>query len=119
MGGAGKVGRIAALMAMAHSMNGGLMAAQTEVRKQTTEDLMGPRKVHATKRNTTRNKMKRGGHTFIFGHPNEYKEPKVRRVFASNSFIYGGVIKKLRSVLFGRKKAKAARAARKVSRPTY
>lgn len=103
-----------AAIAAVFAASSGITMGPMETSQQSTKDLTKPRTVHATRRNRRINKMRRGGHTFIFGHPNEYKEPHFRRIFAGNNFV-----QKLRNVLLGRKKAKAARAARKISRPTY
>jgi len=68
----GKTAALIALASMATSMDRNLYDVKTE-RETSYEDLSKPRIKHPSKKNSKLNKMRRGGHTFIFGHPNAYK----------------------------------------------
>lgn len=57
-------------------------------------------------------KMKRGGHAIYIGTANMYKKPLIRRI---SKFTVPREVK----TLLKRIKAKAARIARKISRPSY
>jgi hypothetical protein len=70
--GIGKTAALIALASMATSINGNAWDVKTE-RATSYKDLSKPRIKHPSKKNSNLNKMSRGGHTFIFGHPNAYK----------------------------------------------